>query len=63
LISDAFDQVEHGMDFASAVHFAAARCEAMPSFDRPFIELAGGCVPRGQETPKVTRNPESLDPY
>jgi len=51
------------MDFASAVHFAAARCEAMPSFDRPFIELAGGCVPRGQETPKVTRNPESLDPY
>jgi len=42
LISNALDDAEKGMDFADALHLgAAARCEAMLTFDRRFIELAG----------------------
>ena len=41
LIADALDRAEKGMDFADALHLgAAARCEAMLTFDRRFIELA-----------------------
>ena len=34
---------ERGMDFADALHLgAAARCEALLTFDLRFIEQAGG---------------------
>ena len=42
LLADALDRAETGMDFADALHLgAAARCEAMLTFDRQFIEMAG----------------------
>ena len=41
LIAEALDRAERGMDFADALHLgAAARCEAMLTFDRRFIQLA-----------------------
>jgi predicted nucleic acid-binding protein len=41
LVAAAFDRVEHGMDFAGALHLGkAAHCEAMVSFDRRFIRAA-----------------------
>ena len=41
LIAEALDHAESGMDFADALHLAAAaRCEAMLTFDRRFIETA-----------------------
>ena len=40
--AEALDRVEKGMDFADALHLAAAaRCEALLPFDRRFVELAG----------------------
>ena len=40
-ISEALDHAERGMDFADALHLgAAARCEALLTFDLRFIELA-----------------------
>ena len=42
-IAESLDRAEKGMDFADALHLAAAaRCEALFTFDRRFIELAGG---------------------
>ena len=42
VLAEAFDRAERGMDFADALHLgAAARCEAMLTFDRGFIETAG----------------------
>ena len=41
LLAEALLRAERGMDFADALHLgAAARCEAMLTFDRRFIELA-----------------------
>ena len=41
LMAKALDRAEQGMDFADALHLgAAARCEAMLTFDRRFIQLA-----------------------
>ena len=41
MLAEALDRAENGMDFADALHLgAAARCEAMLTFDRRFIELA-----------------------
>ena len=41
LVAEALDRAAKGMDFADALHLgAAARCEAMLTFDRQFIELA-----------------------
>ena len=41
MLAEALDCTENGMDFADALHLgAAARCEAMLTFDRRFIELA-----------------------
>ena len=41
LLAEALARAEKGMDFADALHLgAAARCEAMLTFDRQFIELA-----------------------
>ena len=41
LLAEALDRAEKGMDFADALHLgAAARCEAMLTFDRRFIEMA-----------------------
>ena len=41
LVAEALDRAAKGMDFADALHLgAAARCEAMLTFDRRFIELA-----------------------
>ena len=38
------------MDVADALHLgAAARCEALPTFDRRFIELAGDAPVRVME--------------
>lgn len=43
LLAEALDRAESGMDFADALHLAAAsNCEAMLTFDRRFIEAAGG---------------------
>ena len=40
-LAEALERVENGMDFADALHLAAAaRCEALLTFDRRFIELA-----------------------
>ena len=42
LIAEALGRAEKGMDVADALHLgAAARCEALLTFDRRFIELAG----------------------
>lgn len=42
-VTQSLDRGEKGMDFANALHLAAAaRCEALFTFDRRFIELAGG---------------------
>ena len=41
MLAEALDCAENGMDFADALHLgAAARCEAMLTFDRRFIESA-----------------------
>ena len=41
LLAEALARAENGMDFADGLHLsAAARCEAMLTFDRQFIELA-----------------------
>ena len=47
LLAEALLRAEQGMDFADALHLgAAARCEAMLTFDRWFIEMAkDGPVP------------------
>ena len=42
VLSEALDHAEGGMDFADALHLgAAARCEALLTFDLRFIEQAG----------------------
>ena len=42
LLAEALERAEIGMDFADALHLgAAAHCDAMLTFDRRFIELAG----------------------
>ena len=42
LVAEAFDRAEAGMDFADALHLGAAGdCEAMLTFDRKFIRVAG----------------------
>ena len=39
-LAEALDRAAAGMDFADALHLgAAARCEAMLTFDRRFIEM------------------------
>ena len=41
MLAEALDRAENGMDFADALHLgAAARCEAMLTFDRRFVERA-----------------------
>ena len=41
LLAEALDRAEGGMDFADALHLgAAARCEAMLTFDRRFVRAA-----------------------
>ena len=41
MLAEALDRAENGMDFADALHLGGvARCEAMLTFDRRFIELA-----------------------
>lgn len=41
LLGQALDHTERGMDFADALHFAAAaRCESMLTFDQQFIQTA-----------------------
>ena len=41
VLAEALDSAETGMDFADALHLgAAARCEALLTFDLRFIELA-----------------------
>jgi len=43
LVVEAFDRAEEGMDFADALHLGAAgNCDAMLTFDRKFIRMAGG---------------------
>ena len=43
MLAEALGRAENGMDFADALHLgAAARCEAMLTFDRRFIESAKG---------------------
>ena len=45
LLAEALDRTERGMDFADALHLgAAARCEAMLTFDRRFIQTAQGAA-------------------
>ena len=40
-LAEALDRAEKGMDFADALHLgAAARCEALLTFDRRLIDLA-----------------------
>ena len=42
VLSEALEYAERGMDFADALHLgAAARCEALLTFDLRFIEQAG----------------------
>ena len=49
-LADALGRVEQGMDFADALHLgAAARCEALLTFDRRFIDLAGDSPVRVME--------------
>ena len=41
LLAEALDRAENGMDFADALHLgSAARCDAMLTFDRRFIDSA-----------------------
>ena len=41
MLAEALDRAATGMDLAAALHLgAAARCEAMLTFDRRFIETA-----------------------
>ena len=41
LLAEALDRAEGGMDFADALHLgAAARCEALLTFDRRFVRAA-----------------------
>ena len=50
LIAEALGRAEKGMDVADALHLgAAARCEALLTFDRRFIELAGDAPVRVME--------------
>ena len=50
LIAEALDRAEPGMDFADALHLGAvARCDAMLTFDRRFIEQAQGSAVRTLE--------------
>lgn len=50
LIAEALGRAEKGMDVADALHLgAAARCEALLTFDRRFIELAGDAPMRVAE--------------
>jgi len=43
VLAEALDRAATGMDLADALHLgAAARCEAMLTFDRRFIEMAKG---------------------
>ena len=50
LLAEALDRAEAGMDFADALHLgAAARCDAMLTFDRLFIEQARGSTVRTLE--------------
>ena len=50
LIAEALGRAETGMDVADALHLgAAARCEALLTFDRRFIELAGDAPVRVTE--------------
>ena len=40
-LAEALDRAENGMDFADALHLgAAARCDALLTFDRRLIDLA-----------------------
>ena len=42
LVAEAFDRAEGGMDFADALHLGAiGDCQAMLTFDRQFIRMAG----------------------
>ena len=42
VLSEALDHAERGMDFADSLHLgAAARCEALLTFDLRFIEQVG----------------------
>ena len=51
VLSEALDHAERGMDFADALHLgAAARCEALLTFDLRFIEQAGGSAGQGDGT-------------
>ena len=50
MLAEALDRAENGLDFADALHLgAAARCEAMLTFDRGFIEKARGTSVRVTE--------------
>ena len=50
LVAEAFDHAEAGMGLADALHLgAAARCDAMLTFDRRFIERARGNMVRALE--------------
>ena len=50
VLDEALDCAETGMDFADALHLgAAARCEALLTFDLRFIELAGETLVRVME--------------
>ena len=50
LVAEAFDDAEAGMGLADALHLgAAARCDAMLTFDRRFIEQARGNMVRARE--------------
>ena len=50
LVAEALGRAEKGMDVADALHLgAAARCEALLTFDRRFIELAGDAPVRVTE--------------
>ncbi len=41
MLAEALDRAENGMDFADALHLgSAARCDAMLTFDRRFIDSA-----------------------
>ena len=41
MLAEALDRAAMGMDLADALHLgAAARCEAMLTFDRRFVEMA-----------------------
>ena len=43
MLAEALDRAAAGMDLADALHLgAAARCEAMLTFDRRFVEAARG---------------------